>query len=323
MRDDRTRRATEVSQPPIVVACVAEDLVFMPTARRSVREAIIRTPQSRGSRGVQRRVTPRQACPRPNGFGRNLRSKTRWFTGFCNSHQVSHFATFFIDARAEISVAESRFDIFEDDDAARAHRFRCNGDALSHSGFDNDPSAGSPTETLLRLLLPLNDKVQWTSRDVAGSEPPTSPRSEHFTGPFNRQIAPPTKNGHAPPPIESRKSSQSVNPYYVWTWINQVAFLSDIGPCKTNDLAGRELAAGTTVVRVERKRFKLDDRSPKTPRPLNAPHPRSQAETCGPSQSHDESWVDRDTSTATTSSCCPRRARGGKGQREAPFLNNR
>ncbi|KAK8544183.1 hypothetical protein V6N13_056624 [Hibiscus sabdariffa] len=85
------------------------------------------------------------------------------------------------------------------------------------AGFDNDPSAGSPTETLLRLLLPLNDKVQWTSRDVAGSEPPTSPRSEHFTGPFNRQIAPPTKNGHAPPPIESRKSSQSVNPYYVWT----------------------------------------------------------------------------------------------------------
>lgn len=83
--------------------------------------------------GVQRRVTPRQACPRPNGFGRNLRSKTRWFTGFCNSHQVSHFATFFIDARAEISVAESRFDIFEDDDAARAHRFRGNGDALSHS----------------------------------------------------------------------------------------------------------------------------------------------------------------------------------------------
>ncbi|PHT27802.1 hypothetical protein CQW23_32594 [Capsicum baccatum] len=53
-------------------------------------------------------------------------------------------------------------------------------------GFDNDPSAGSPTETLLRLVLPLNDKVQWTSRDVAGSEPPTSPRSEHFTGSFNR-----------------------------------------------------------------------------------------------------------------------------------------
>ena len=33
-----------------------------------------------------------------------------------------------------------------------------------------------------------------------------------------RQITPPTKNGHAPPPIESRKGSQPVNPYYVWTW---------------------------------------------------------------------------------------------------------
>ena len=58
--------------------------------------------------GVSFGVTPRQACPRPEGLGRNLRSKTRWFAGFCNSHQVSHFATFFIDARAEISVAESR-----------------------------------------------------------------------------------------------------------------------------------------------------------------------------------------------------------------------
>ena len=28
----------------------------------------------------------------------------------------------------------------------------------------NDPSAGSPTETLLRLLLPLSDKVYETSR---------------------------------------------------------------------------------------------------------------------------------------------------------------
>ncbi|PHT61437.1 Protein TAR1 [Capsicum annuum] len=53
-------------------------------------------------------------------------------------------------------------------------------------GFYNDLSPGSPTKTLLRLLLPLNDKVQWTSRDVAGSEPSTSPRSEHFTGSFNR-----------------------------------------------------------------------------------------------------------------------------------------
>jgi hypothetical protein len=180
-------------------------------------------------------VTPRQTCLQPSGIGRNLRSKTRWFTGFCNSHQVSHFATFFIDARAEISVAESRFVSLIRCQAQRpakpggqldtlgfiflgafhagiryVHRKASRGtkpDARSRdvascqplppifehvhgsfcwAGFDNDPSAGSPTETLLRLLLPLNDKVQWTSRDVAGGEPPTSPRSEHFTGPFNR-----------------------------------------------------------------------------------------------------------------------------------------
>ena len=83
---------------------------------KRAREVIVRPPRSPLTRlgagggfgGEQRRVTPRQTCPRPDGFGRNLRSKTRWFTGFCNSHQVSHFATFFIDARAEISVAESR-----------------------------------------------------------------------------------------------------------------------------------------------------------------------------------------------------------------------
>ena len=39
--------------------------------------------------------------------GRKVRSKIRWFTEFCNSHYLSHFAAFFIDARAKRSVAES------------------------------------------------------------------------------------------------------------------------------------------------------------------------------------------------------------------------
>ena len=38
---------------------------------------------------------------------RNLRSKIWWFTEFCNSHYVSHFAAFFIVARTKISVAKS------------------------------------------------------------------------------------------------------------------------------------------------------------------------------------------------------------------------
>ncbi|KAL8091474.1 hypothetical protein AgCh_033908 [Apium graveolens] len=45
---------------------------------------------------------------------------------------------------------------------ANPHRSTARADQPGHSaiiGFDNDPSAGSPTETLFRLLLPLNDKV--------------------------------------------------------------------------------------------------------------------------------------------------------------------
>ena len=50
------------------------------------------------------------------------------------------------------------------------HRWKDKGDKRVHmleesqrqpksDLFNNDPSAGSPTETLLRLLLPLNDQV--------------------------------------------------------------------------------------------------------------------------------------------------------------------
>ena len=38
---------------------------------------------------------------------RNMRSKIRWFTEFCNSHYVSQFAAFFIDARAKRSTVKS------------------------------------------------------------------------------------------------------------------------------------------------------------------------------------------------------------------------
>ena len=50
----------------------------------------------------------------------------------------------------------------------------------------NDPSAGSPTETLLRLLLPLNDKVWTASRGITAGEPATLPQSGGLTGSFNR-----------------------------------------------------------------------------------------------------------------------------------------
>jgi len=52
--------------------------------------------------------------------------------------------------------------------------------------FGNDPSAGSPTETLLRLLLPLDDKVWVTSQRISQGEPRALRQSENLTGPSNR-----------------------------------------------------------------------------------------------------------------------------------------
>ena len=96
-----------------VVTSIARDS-FLHQPRNGAREASIRPKPANLQEmclvGATRCVTPRQTCPRPSGFGRNLRSKTRWFTGFCNSHQVSHFATFFIDTRAKISIARSHSD---------------------------------------------------------------------------------------------------------------------------------------------------------------------------------------------------------------------
>ena len=40
----------------------------------------------------------------------------------------------------------------------------------------NDPSAGSPTETLLRLLLPLSDKVYSTLREDIGNQNLRTPK---------------------------------------------------------------------------------------------------------------------------------------------------
>lgn len=113
-------------------------------------------------------MTPRQTCPRPEGFRRNLRSKTRWFTGFCNSHQVSHFATFFIDARAEISVAESRYVLSRDrcrprtpaDRARAGTRFSSYSLARSAPGFVVAPGAAPegalPAEVLCHVSAGLS-----------------------------------------------------------------------------------------------------------------------------------------------------------------------
>lgn len=119
----RCKHGPRPRPPPIAAAAPRRGLPFWASRAGWGAGGHHPSPTARGG-GETRCVTPRQTCPRPEGFGRNLRSKTRWFTGFCNSHQVSHFATFFIDARAEISVAESRYVLSRDRCRPRTPAYR-------------------------------------------------------------------------------------------------------------------------------------------------------------------------------------------------------
>ena len=70
---------------------------------------------------------------------------------------------------------------------ASVARARPPWESLSHSlcarisDLGNDPSAGSPTETLLRLLLPLNDQVRSSFR--SGVRPPRAANPGPIGGP--------------------------------------------------------------------------------------------------------------------------------------------
>ena len=111
-----------------------------------------------------------------------MRSKFYRFSDFRTSRCVSHFAAFFIGSRAKAStVVTDKKDIqpklepwLAVENADRQPPKWCdqgsrrkNASTLQKEEIGNiranDPSAGSPTETLLRLLLPLNDKVHSSS----------------------------------------------------------------------------------------------------------------------------------------------------------------
>ena len=119
---------------------------------------------------IKRRRTRRALCrsTRRSAF-ENLQ-----VTDLRASPCVSRFAAFFIGTRAETSTAESvkclateavahkRFKechhkIWPREACASGTPVRIYKRIYNNSA--NDPSAGSPTETLLRLLLPLSDKV--------------------------------------------------------------------------------------------------------------------------------------------------------------------
>ncbi|PHT24531.1 Protein TAR1 [Capsicum baccatum] len=70
-------------QPPLAATYVDVDSHLGQPRARGAREASIRPATTTRPvieaqcEGATRCMTPRQTCPRPNGFGRNLRSKTR------------------------------------------------------------------------------------------------------------------------------------------------------------------------------------------------------------------------------------------------------
>ena len=91
----------------------------------------------------------------------------------CKSHCFSHLAAFFIVARAQRSIVES---LCHSPTATRPRAslgWKQDLSLLPHpqSHTPTDPSAGSPTETLLRLLLPLDEGV-WACSGPEYSSPP-------------------------------------------------------------------------------------------------------------------------------------------------------
>lgn len=66
-------------------------------------------------------------------------------------------------------------------------RTKTGGTQTNRNGNINDPSAGSPTETLLRLLLPLTDQVGTVSRRIPGDRcRPPGLQSKVLAKPVNR-----------------------------------------------------------------------------------------------------------------------------------------
>ena len=113
-------------------------------------------------------------------------SKSNWFTEFCKSLCLSQFTASFISVWAKASIAECIDKFLKEIDTAKKVQTTvrqqgcCNPPLSPHNPavrsslqcphsrpamfkfriqHANDPSTGSPTETLLRLLLPLSDKA--------------------------------------------------------------------------------------------------------------------------------------------------------------------
>ncbi|CAL0302046.1 unnamed protein product [Lupinus luteus] len=187
-------------------------------ATRSRRESSSSSPPTADGFGTGTPVPSPQSQSFSRGYGSILPTSLAYIVQRLDGSRDSAIHTKYRISLRSSSMQEPRyplprvFRISVSQRRPHEHRLRAGGGKLNDFNFlgafgagvlllgQEDTAEGSPTETLLRLLLPLNDKVQWTSHNVAGSEPPTSPQSEHFTGPFNRA-------GGTTRPVKARSAS--------------------------------------------------------------------------------------------------------------------
>ena len=114
--------------------------------------------------------------------------------GFCNSHCLSQFAAFFIGTETKISTVENfHFGLngiksqVTPSEPKFIRRFKVSAKSPKRNSEKdyngvNDPTAGSPTVTLLRLLLPLSDKVYLTSLIAKQFSPESLPDHSKSVG---------------------------------------------------------------------------------------------------------------------------------------------
>lgn len=91
-----------------------------------------------------------------------MRSKIRCLTEFCNSHYLSHLAAFFIDSRAKISIVMSSIKLSPNFNLLTKSTKTV---GIQHKQFHTTMILPQVhlRKPLLRLHLPLNDKIYTTS----------------------------------------------------------------------------------------------------------------------------------------------------------------
>ncbi|KAL2250096.1 UNVERIFIED_CONTAM: Protein TAR1 [Sesamum indicum] len=189
-------------QPPLVVTKRRPGIECGSAARDRAREANVR-PHAMGG-GTTRCVTPRQTCPGLMASGTTCvqRLDGSRDSAIHTKYRISLLSSSMREQRYPLPRVVLTFERRPLRTCTPRMGQPCGGRFVQ---FFLAPCAGGRGDRtgafalrlgpdfvynvfalLLQVSTTILPQVQWTSRDAAGSEPNTLPRSEHFTGPFNR-----------------------------------------------------------------------------------------------------------------------------------------